>query len=48
MPARVEPLDPDTDKGREVADRLSQVLAEIRVAIDERKAAADREQEAVA
>lgn len=29
MPAHITPLDPDSDKGREVADRLSQVLAEI-------------------
>jgi hypothetical protein len=29
MAAPITPLDPDSDKGREVADRLSQVLAEI-------------------
>jgi hypothetical protein len=38
----VTPLDPDSDKGREVADRLSQVLAEIRVSIEEREAAEAR------
>lgn len=41
-PAAVTPLDPESPKGKEVAARLSQVLAEIRVRIDERKAAAAR------
>ena len=36
----VQPLDPNSDKGREVADRLSEILAHIRVAIAGRKAAA--------
>lgn len=45
MPARVTPLDPDSDKGREVADRLSDTLARIRVAIAGRKAAAERAQQ---
>lgn len=35
-----EPLDPNSEKGREVAARLSQVLAEIRVSIATRKARA--------
>ena len=38
MPARITPLDPNSDKGREVADRLSQVLAEIFVELDEARA----------
>lgn len=36
----IQPLDPDSEKGREVAERLTQVLAEIRVAIAARKAVA--------
>jgi hypothetical protein len=39
MPAQVTPLDPDSDKGREVTERLSATLARIRVAIAARKAA---------
>ncbi len=40
MAARITPLDPDSEKGREVAERLSQVLAEIFVELDNAKAAA--------
>lgn len=39
MAAQVTPLDPDSDKGREVADRLNQVLAEICVEMDADEAA---------
>jgi hypothetical protein len=47
--AEVTPLDPDSEKGREVADRLSDTLARIRVAIEERRAATARaEQEKAA
>lgn len=35
----VTPLDPDSAKGREVARRLTTVLAEIRIAIADRRAA---------
>lgn len=35
-----EPLDPGSEKGREVAERLSNTLAHIRVAIAARKAVA--------
>lgn len=35
----VEPLDPDSPKGREVAERLSEVLADVRLGIAEREAA---------
>lgn len=44
-PAR---LDPDSPKGREVADRLSQVLAEIRVEIETERTAAARKRGAAA
>jgi hypothetical protein len=40
MTADPQPLDPASDKGRELTDRLSNTLAHIRVAIAERKAAA--------
>lgn len=42
----VTPLDPNSPKGHEVATRLTRVLAEIQVAIDdrERRAARDSEQ----
>jgi hypothetical protein len=43
MATDVEPLDPNSDKGREVAERLSITLAHIRVAIAARKAAAARQ-----
>ena len=33
----VTPLDPDSAKGREVARRLTGTLAEIRIAIEERR-----------
>lgn len=47
MPAvTITPLDPDSDKGREVAERLTQVLAEIRVRIEERRRAAAARDEA--
>lgn len=36
----VAPLDPDSDKGREVAARLSDVFAEVRESIAARKALA--------
>jgi hypothetical protein len=39
MAATVQPLDPDSDKGREVAERLNQVLAEICAEMDARDAA---------
>lgn len=34
---QITPLDPNSDKGREVAERLTDVLAEIRVAVKERR-----------
>lgn len=45
MPAQVQPLDPNTDKGREVAARINQVLAEIFVELDAKKVVAEREQQ---
>ncbi|RGC68394.1 hypothetical protein C5N14_13770 [Micromonospora sp. MW-13] len=36
---QVEPLDPDSPEGRQIADDLSQVLAEIELAIERREAA---------
>ncbi|MGX4657065.1 hypothetical protein ACWCHM_25950 [Micromonospora sp. SCSIO 07396] len=36
---QVAPLDPDSPEGRRVADDLSQVLAEIEIEIERRKAA---------
>lgn len=42
MAADVTPLDPDSAKGREVAERLTQVLAEIRNEIAAEKVAAER------
>lgn len=42
MSTQVIPLDPDSPKGREVADRLDQVLAEIWVEIQAEKSAAKR------
>jgi hypothetical protein len=45
MAAQVTPLDPDSDKGREVADRLSQVLAEIFHELDSRKAASEPDEQ---
>jgi hypothetical protein len=38
--AKVEPLDPDSPAGHAAAEALSQVLAEIQVAIWRRRAAA--------
>lgn len=46
MPATVQPLDPDSEKGREVAERLTEVLAHIRVEIEEQEAAAQRAKQA--
>jgi hypothetical protein len=43
-----QPLDPNSTKGRETAERLTQVLAEIRVAIAARRARATSESEAAA
>ncbi|WP_320069639.1 hypothetical protein [Micromonospora sp. RTGN7] len=37
---RITPLDPDSEAGRQAAEAMSQVLAEIQVAIWRRKAAA--------
>jgi hypothetical protein len=42
----IVPLDPDSARGRETADRLSQVLAEVRVAIAERERAAAAQDDA--
>lgn len=39
----VTPLDPDSPAGREAAERLSQVLAEIQLAIWRRRAAAQQQ-----
>lgn len=39
MSQRVTPLDPDSPKGREVAERGSRVLAEVLFLIQQRKAA---------
>lgn len=35
--AEIEPYDPDSEHGREIADELSTVLAEVQVAIADRK-----------
>lgn len=43
MSVVVTPLDPDSPKGREVSERMSQILAEISLAIAKREAAAARE-----
>lgn len=40
----ITPLDPDSPKGRETVARLTEVFARVRLAIAERKAAADAEQ----
>jgi hypothetical protein len=40
---QITPLDPDSEAGRQAAEALSQVLAEIQVAIWRRKAAADQQ-----
>lgn len=40
----VAPLDPDSDKGRAVAERLGDVFAEVREAIAARKAVAALEE----
>jgi hypothetical protein len=42
----VTPLDPDSDKGRDVAQRLGEVFAEVREAIAGRKARAALEEAA--
>lgn len=42
MSTQVTPLDPDSPKGREVAERFDQVLAEIWVEIQAEKSAAKR------
>lgn len=35
----VEPYDPDSEHGRQIADELSEVLADVRLAIARRRAA---------
>jgi hypothetical protein len=40
--AETAPLPPDSAKGREVTENLSQVFAEVRLAIAERKRQAER------
>jgi hypothetical protein len=42
MATTIQPLDPNSPKGRERAAELSQVLAEIFVELDAKKAAAQR------
>lgn len=42
MPAEVTPLDPDSDKGRQITEELSDLLAQFRVNIAARKASAER------
>ena len=42
MPAEITPLDPDSEKGRQVTEQLSDLLAQFRVNIAARKAAAQR------
>jgi hypothetical protein len=44
MSQLVAPLDPDSEKGREVAERLTQIFAEVRLAIAEREATAARQE----
>lgn len=43
---KITPLKADSPKGREVAERLTDTLADIRLAIAERERAAAREQNA--
>lgn len=40
---QITPLDPDSDAGRAAAESMSQVLAEIQVAIWRRRAAAQQQ-----
>jgi hypothetical protein len=42
MATTIQPLDPNSPKGREIAAELSQVLAEIFVELDAKKAAKAR------
>jgi hypothetical protein len=44
--ATVPPLDPDSDAGRQAAEALSQVLAEIQVAVWQREARTEQDRRA--
>lgn len=48
MPRQVPRLDPDSEKGREVAKRFSEVMAQIYAEIATRKAVAASQNEEVA
>jgi hypothetical protein len=43
---KITPLDPNSPKGREVAERLTETLADIRLAIAERERAVARQGDA--
>lgn len=46
MTQHVEPLDPDSPEGRAAVERITPVLARVRVAIAERQRQANQERQA--